>query len=283
MAASGLNSGLSSNRFRLGKIEEVGTRIDDIAAAATVSKGLIYHYFGGKETIFNTLVEGASRGTIHLYRQAFDQPGSAAGRLRWLIERVVDGLAEQPDLFMVVMQASVSDAVPRQARDQVSALVLKTKDIMTQFIVRRILATPGPAALESWCRSGFWPALSCLCLTAASSTWRCRTWPQRCTVPWRRCNGSRAAYHLLALGMALTGTAYLAKRFGTKRIYLVSLIGFTVASALCAVSPSCGGRCESTLRNTENERNGDQSKMSPIGIWSPSAIPAIQYSRTPVR
>ncbi len=113
----------------------VGTRIDDIAVAATISKGLIYHYFGGKETIFNTLVEGASRGTIHLYRQAFDQPGSAAGRLRWLIERVVDGLAEQPDLFMVVMQASVSDAVPREARDQVSALVLKTNDIMTQFII----------------------------------------------------------------------------------------------------------------------------------------------------
>ncbi|MCL6627892.1 MAG: TetR/AcrR family transcriptional regulator, partial [Alicyclobacillus shizuokensis] len=27
----------------------VGTRIDDIASAAGISKGLIYHYFGGKE------------------------------------------------------------------------------------------------------------------------------------------------------------------------------------------------------------------------------------------
>jgi MFS family permease len=47
-----------------------------------------------------------------------------------------------------------------------------------------------------------------------------------------------ASAYLLALGMALTGTAYLAKRFGTKQVYLVSLIGFTVSSVLCAVAPS---------------------------------------------
>ncbi|HKI57914.1 MAG TPA: MFS transporter, partial [Trueperaceae bacterium] len=44
--------------------------------------------------------------------------------------------------------------------------------------------------------------------------------------------------YLLALAVALTGTAYLAKRFGTHRIYLLSLAGFTVTSALCAFAPS---------------------------------------------
>ncbi|MHB1629144.1 MAG: TetR/AcrR family transcriptional regulator [Bacilli bacterium] len=112
----------------------VGTRIDDIAAAAAISKGLIYHYFGSKETIFNTLVGGAARGTIHLYRQALEMSGGAAARLRWLVERIVDGLAEQPDMFMVVMQASVSDATPQEAREQVSAMVLETRNIMTRFI-----------------------------------------------------------------------------------------------------------------------------------------------------
>lgn len=47
-----------------------------------------------------------------------------------------------------------------------------------------------------------------------------------------------ASAYLLALGMALTGTDYLAKRFGTKRIYLVGLAGFTLSSALCAISPN---------------------------------------------
>ncbi|MCL6627869.1 MAG: MFS transporter, partial [Alicyclobacillus shizuokensis] len=49
-----------------------------------------------------------------------------------------------------------------------------------------------------------------------------------------------ASAYLLALGMSLTGTVYLAKRFGTKPVYLVSLIGFTVSSVLCALAPSAG-------------------------------------------
>lgn len=44
--------------------------------------------------------------------------------------------------------------------------------------------------------------------------------------------------YLLALAASLAGTAYLAKRFGTDRIYLASLLGFTLASTLCALSPN---------------------------------------------
>ncbi len=46
--------------------------------------------------------------------------------------------------------------------------------------------------------------------------------------------------YLLALAAGLASSAYLAKRFGTRRVYLVSLIGFTLASALCALAPSIG-------------------------------------------
>jgi AcrR family transcriptional regulator len=112
----------------------VGTRIDDIAAVAGISKGLIYHYFGGKEEIFNTLIEGAARGTVRLYQEAFALPGSAAERLRWLIDQVIAGLAEQPHMFMVVLQAFVSDAVPQEARDLVSTLVAEIGSIVTRFI-----------------------------------------------------------------------------------------------------------------------------------------------------
>ncbi len=43
--------------------------------------------------------------------------------------------------------------------------------------------------------------------------------------------------YLLALGTGLAGTAYLARRYGTVPVYRASLIAFTVASALCALSP----------------------------------------------
>jgi EmrB/QacA subfamily drug resistance transporter len=44
--------------------------------------------------------------------------------------------------------------------------------------------------------------------------------------------------YLLALAAGLAASAYLAKRFGTRRVYLMSLLGFTAASALCAFTPN---------------------------------------------
>lgn len=49
-----------------------------------------------------------------------------------------------------------------------------------------------------------------------------------------------ASAYLLALGVALAGTAYLARRFGTKSVYLSSLIGFSICSVFCAGSPTIG-------------------------------------------
>jgi EmrB/QacA subfamily drug resistance transporter len=46
--------------------------------------------------------------------------------------------------------------------------------------------------------------------------------------------------YLLALGVALALTAYLAKRYGTLRVYTVSMVLFVLASALCAVAPTIG-------------------------------------------
>jgi MFS family permease len=46
--------------------------------------------------------------------------------------------------------------------------------------------------------------------------------------------------YLLALGAGLAGTAYLARRFGTRPVYRASVIAFTVASALCALAPDAG-------------------------------------------
>ncbi len=43
--------------------------------------------------------------------------------------------------------------------------------------------------------------------------------------------------YLLALGACLAGTAYLARRFGTLPVYRVSVVAFTLASALCALAP----------------------------------------------
>ena len=44
--------------------------------------------------------------------------------------------------------------------------------------------------------------------------------------------------YLLALAAVLAASAFLAKRFGTRRVYLASLLGFTISSGLCALAPN---------------------------------------------
>lgn len=112
----------------------VGTRIDDIASAAGMSKGLLYHYFGSKESVFNTLISDAEQGTIRLFQQALEMPGGATDRLRRLIEQAIAGLAEKPQIFMVVLQAFVSDAVPQEASDLVSSFASESGPILTRLI-----------------------------------------------------------------------------------------------------------------------------------------------------
>ncbi|MCU7723392.1 DHA2 family efflux MFS transporter permease subunit [Actinoplanes sp. KI2] len=47
--------------------------------------------------------------------------------------------------------------------------------------------------------------------------------------------------YLLALAAGLTTTSYLARRFGTMRVYAVALAAFLLASAGCAAAPGIGG------------------------------------------
>ena len=46
--------------------------------------------------------------------------------------------------------------------------------------------------------------------------------------------------YLLALGVGLAATSWLARRFGTLPVYGVSVLAFTLASACCAVAPGIG-------------------------------------------
>jgi EmrB/QacA subfamily drug resistance transporter len=49
--------------------------------------------------------------------------------------------------------------------------------------------------------------------------------------------GQAVSGYLLALGVGLAATSWLARRFGTLPVYTASVIGFTLASACCAAAP----------------------------------------------
>ena len=96
------------------------TRIGDIAAEAGVSQGLVYHYFSTKEALFAEIVEGALRETARLTAAAAQQSGSAWQRLEYLCGQMLDGVRDEPEYVLVILQAFTSDAAPEQARKAIA-------------------------------------------------------------------------------------------------------------------------------------------------------------------
>ncbi|MFN8528050.1 MAG: TetR/AcrR family transcriptional regulator [Anaerolineae bacterium] len=112
------------------------TVIDDIAAAAGISKGLIYHYFPGKEDLFVALVQRTMQGALALMEEAASRLDSAWARLFWLTSEVMARAKESPDEFAIILQAYTSQAVPQTARDlaveYTTASVAAVRDLIIQ-------------------------------------------------------------------------------------------------------------------------------------------------------
>lgn len=97
-------------------------KISDIAAAAEVSYGLVYHYFKSKEELFALLVEDAMQGTLQLFQEAEQRPGTPWERLLWLIEQTLQGIREHPEASMLILQANTSEATPSELRLKLAQL-----------------------------------------------------------------------------------------------------------------------------------------------------------------
>jgi TetR/AcrR family acrAB operon transcriptional repressor len=78
------------------------TRLEDIAQAAGVTRGAIYHHFGGKEELFVALVTERESGVNEIARQIVQAGGPASSILRQLLVRLLKHLEEDQeyrDLF----------------------------------------------------------------------------------------------------------------------------------------------------------------------------------------
>ncbi len=89
--------------------------IDDIAQAANASKGLLYHYFGGKRAFYVAVVAHAAQGLMHALRPNDQLTGPARGLagldayLRFVEERantytalVTGGLGADPEIAQIL-------------------------------------------------------------------------------------------------------------------------------------------------------------------------------------
>jgi AcrR family transcriptional regulator len=93
-------------------------KIGDIAQAAGVSYGLVYHYFGAKEAVFAALVEQGARATAGLVEYLRRQESTAWAQLHWLTETMVQGLSQTPELLLVSLEALTKAAVSPEIRER---------------------------------------------------------------------------------------------------------------------------------------------------------------------
>jgi len=73
------------------------TRLEDIALEAGVTRGAIYHHFGGKEALFRELVTERSTGVNQLAENIVNEGGSPATILRRLLVRTFEYAEEDED------------------------------------------------------------------------------------------------------------------------------------------------------------------------------------------
>jgi AcrR family transcriptional regulator len=111
------------------------TMIEDIAKVANISKGLIYHYFNSKDELFTTLVKRAMEGALKLIRDASALSDSPWNRLHWLTTEIVTRAQQEPEEFLIIMQAYTTDAVPQDVRAMAIQYTMTSSQAIRELIV----------------------------------------------------------------------------------------------------------------------------------------------------
>ncbi|NLY91762.1 MAG: TetR family transcriptional regulator [Firmicutes bacterium] len=112
-------------------------KISDIAHAAGLSHGLVYHYFRSKNEIFTELVRRAFEASLGVFAYAAQVEGDPWERLRALTETILSGAfeGEGPYYFLMVIQAYTSDSVPQEVKDLVKEKELLYREYLMPLVV----------------------------------------------------------------------------------------------------------------------------------------------------
>jgi TetR/AcrR family acrAB operon transcriptional repressor len=87
------------------------TRLEDIAAEAGVTRGAIYHHFGGKAELYNALVQERYGRVNQVFEQAISEGGTPVQILRRLMIRSLQYLEDDDDYRAVQELVSFKTAI----------------------------------------------------------------------------------------------------------------------------------------------------------------------------
>lgn len=115
----------------------VATKITDIAVAAEMSQGLLYHYYRSKEDIFVELIQNAFERMNTAALELEKLPLSPREKIRLAIATLLHGLDNNEDAghyHLLIAMAAASDAIPEEAR-----LIIQNQHQVPYEVIARII------------------------------------------------------------------------------------------------------------------------------------------------
>jgi AcrR family transcriptional regulator len=107
----------------------------EVAAEASVSNGLVYHYFPTKEALFTELVEKATQGGLDHIQQTLDMGGTPLERLTFLLSGALVWLREHPMYALLTHHVASDETTPNDLRDLMQKQKHLTHEAMRRLIV----------------------------------------------------------------------------------------------------------------------------------------------------
>lgn len=105
-----------------------GTTVPDIARAAGISTGLIYHFFPGKDELLLACCEKTARIHLDLFKQGADI-ANPLERFDFIVHKLYKGLDNGSKSVLVTYRDS--STLPREARHRILDMI---KDLDEQFL-----------------------------------------------------------------------------------------------------------------------------------------------------
>jgi AcrR family transcriptional regulator len=89
------------------------TSIDELAAAARVTRGALYHHFSGKQDIFGAVCAAVDADVVNRVREAAATPGPARERLRRVLDVYFD--ASRDPAYQTIVLGEAHKLTPRDS------------------------------------------------------------------------------------------------------------------------------------------------------------------------